>query len=167
MGDLFQFTFAGSNLIMIKLKKVRVKKLKITLQAQPTKNSCGQTAIAMLLGVPVKEIVELLGHDKKTYAKDQCMILNHYGVKYKDRKKVDNRKKYELPSLCLIRINKHGRRVGHLLLYYNGIFYDSMHGGRTFKRTELVDYYPKWRIDFYFEIISLPKEKVDDAVAGI
>lgn len=140
--------------------------MRIKLQTQPTKNSCGQTSIAMALGIDATEVIKAAGHGNRTKTSDQIRLLREFGAECPDRAaKVDNRRKYTLPVLCLLRIHRPGRRRGHLILYYDGMLYDPWYG-RSFRLGALKDEgnYPGYRIDTYIEITKLPQR--EEALAG-
>lgn len=139
--------------------------MEIQLLGQPNETSCGQTVMAMALGVPVEEVIKLLGHSKATYALDWEKVLLHYGYEPTKIVKVDNRKRYTIPDMSNVRINRPGRLMGHALLYNHGLFYDPSKGGRVFSLNQFKEYYPKWRIDGYRPIRK--KVMVEEGVAGI
>ncbi len=45
---------------------------------QPTDTTCGQTCVAMLAGVTVDEVCEVMGKKGKTHRKDLARALNHF-----------------------------------------------------------------------------------------
>lgn len=112
----------------------------ITQQLQPTPNSCGQTCVAMLLGMPVAEVLALIPDSGQGTTSGQIavhLILLGWRVV----KPVRFRR--SLPALCLARIVWPGpgsaRRRGHWVLFAEGRCFDPAdahqwawvaHGGR-------------------------------------
>ncbi|AYP68191.1 hypothetical protein PQE75_gp059 [Bacillus phage vB_BcoS-136] len=127
---------------------------------QPTKNTCGQTTIAMLCGITPQESIEVFGHNRSSRYKDYVRVLNQLGVSHGEIKKVDNRKKYDLPRKAIVRMNKTGNKNGHLIAYCDGVFYDPWYG-IFHSKEELLEYWNvrkryggKWRIDWFIEIFE-------------
>lgn len=143
------------------------------LQQPPRSYVCGQTSVAMIAGITAEESYKLFGHQKATYFTEHIKVLTNLGFEVEKFKKVDNRKKYTLPDLCLVRIGKSGRRMGHMVAYNKGKFYDPAKGIFNSKE-DLLKRYPKWRIEYYLEIqgkntnnvVELPKRQQLKQVAG-
>lgn len=136
---------------------------KITYIKQPTNRTCGQTTIAMIAGINVQESIKLFGHDKSSYIRDYKRVLGQLGFKYSNPNKVDGRRKLNLPKMAIVRMQKVGRKTGHLFAYHNGVFYDPLYGIFN-SREALLDRYNsttrgRWRIDWYMEVS-------EDKVAG-
>lgn len=113
---------------------------------------CGQSSIAMVLGITLDESVKLFGHKRSTYFKEYRKILNDFNVQTDSYRKVDNRRKYKLPSKALVRIEKIGRRMGHVVVHLDGKFYDP--AGKVYNsKDEMLDDYSsgsyKWRLRGY------------------
>lgn len=93
----------------------------ITLQKQPTDMSCGQTCVAMIVGIPARDIL-LKRPDKKngTTVQDLIKLLRGYGF----------RTDYELTlgppltktAICRMKIPR--KSVGHWIVYHEGLFFD-------------------------------------------
>jgi hypothetical protein len=132
---------------------------------------CGQSTIAMVAGITLDESVKLFGHGTKSYYRDYTRVLNELGVTFAQWKKVDNRKKYDLPRFAIVRLQYVGRRTGHLIAYKDGKFYDPARGIFNSKE-ELMESYNaniygrsgKARIDWYMEILG--REPKQSMVAG-
>lgn len=109
---------------------------------QPTAYLCGQACVAMLAGVSVDEVIEVMQNDKGTGKKDIERALNHYGIgQAKTMTKADNNS--VLPKVCILKVLL--PKYGHWILYYDGKYYDPEFG--------LMDkLYEKARIQFYLEI---------------
>ena len=97
---------------------------------EPTGYLCGQSCIAMLAGVTVDEIIDVIKTNKGTSKQDLKKALNYYGIQYAPTStRFDEN--IALPDLCVLRmmVNKsNGEEYGHWGLYYNGIYYDPEFG---------------------------------------
>lgn len=133
----------------------------------------------MILGISPEESIKLYGHDNATYHKEHVQVLRSLGYDVNDKfTKVDNRKRYTLPDVCLVRVSRAGRNTGHMIVHYKGRFYDPSPlkntSGVYNSKEELFATYPaKWRIEYYLEVKRRIKparvESQDDnlqAVAG-
>lgn len=47
---------------------------------QPTEYLCGQACVAMLAGVSVDEVIDVIQNDKGTGKKELALALRHFGV---------------------------------------------------------------------------------------
>lgn len=129
---------------------------------QPTNSKvCGQTCIAMVLGISLEEAIKLYGHRKATSFNDHKVILERFGYTLGEFIKIDNRKGFDLPDLCLVRIVKANNKVGHFIIHDNGKFYDPSRGVFDSKEDLLWKYnhyhngeekHRKWKFDYYTEI---------------
>lgn len=127
----------------------------LLLQQPKGSQVCGQTSVAMITGIAVEKIIDLYGHSKKTYFSEHVKNLRKLGYQVDDKfTKVDNRKKYTLPDVCLVRMGKSGRRTGHLIVHYYGKFYDPAYGNVIQSIEELKGLYGNWRIEYYLEVGS-------------
>lgn len=117
--------------------------------------TCGQCSVAMITGKPLEEIIEKYGHDSTSNIKDAKRVLHEYGYKTGETVVVDNRKKYKIPQLSFVRIERVGRKNGHFVVHFDGKFYDSCEGVFN-SRKEFVDFYKKrkWRIRQYVEVTN-------------
>ncbi len=79
----------------------------------------------MLTGVPVDEVIKVIGTDKGTNKQDLKKALDYYGIRYASKST-----KYDLniplPDLCIIRMKPPD--YGHWGIYYNGVYYDPEFG---------------------------------------
>jgi len=81
---------------------------------------CGQSAVAMLAGVPLDEVVNLMG--------SQCSLgkvveaLDYYGIAHSDKMVYRLKEDTKLPKCCIINTK------GHLMVYFDGKYYDSSIG---------------------------------------
>lgn len=116
---------------------------------------CGQSSVAMVLGITLDESIKLFGHKKATRFKEYKKILNDFNVRTDSYKTVDNRRKYKLPNKALVRIEKVGRRMGHVVVHVDGKFYDPMGKVYNSKDEMLEDYSNrgyKWRLRGYMAL---------------
>jgi hypothetical protein len=98
---------------------------------QPTRQTCGQTCVAMLAGVTVEEAIFAVGHQSPTTADDLRRGLEFYGI----RSKLPARHGIvwlEAPSL----------RTGHWIVRYGGCYIDP-DDGKVYLRRE----YERWAIN--------------------
>lgn len=93
---------------------------------QPTNGSCGQTCIAMLAGISVDEVVKIMKSTKWQASISKVLeTLDYFGFSYK-KPVYTHGKKVKFPKCCII--NTRGCEKNHLLVYYDGIFYDPTTG---------------------------------------
>ena len=88
---------------------------------QPTPRSCGQTCLAMLLGVPVGDVFVKLVKSRGTTGRQLRRFLVERG------RNVGEEQRYVgwLPAVALVRIEWPGPRArGHWIVRSNGRFYD-------------------------------------------
>jgi hypothetical protein len=118
----------------------------------------------MLTGISIWKSIDLFGHMKSSNQSDYRRVLDKLGVEYGKWSKVDNRKKWDFPKKCMIRIQYGVRRTGHLVAYYNGKIYDPLYGVYDSVEEFINDYnnnrsYSKVRIDGYMEVFELDTVK--------
>lgn len=114
---------------------------KPTYIKEPTPLQCGQAVLAMLAGVGVDEIIELLNNERETTLKEMFRSLDNYNISYiKERKEVKN--KTELPKIAVLSLET--PRCWHWSLYFDGVFYDPEHG--------IMNDFPECRRKYYWEI---------------
>lgn len=89
------------------------------LQQPGTSRTCGHHCLAMILDVPVQTIIEHIGHEKGTWAKDLIKVLHDYG--YNAHYSAFRNEKY-LTNICILGIK--WKKGGHWHVYNNGIIYD-------------------------------------------
>ena len=131
---------------------------------------CGQSCLAMILGVSLERAIEILGHAKKggsTFSEHRKVLIEQ-GYKLGEVTKVDNRKKHELPDFAYVRIAFGSRRTGHAVLHYKGKFYDP--GKQVFdSKEEMLSTYKhvKGKIQYYFEIIEEESNVIEDVSENV
>lgn len=89
-------------------------------QAQPTDRSCGQTCVAMILGLRAAEVVELVG-DRATWPRDLATYLAARGCAVGERLVRLYGAVPPVP-LAILRVvwEERGRRVGHWVVWCEG-----------------------------------------------
>lgn len=96
----------------------------IELIKQPNDGLCGQTVVAMLAGVTIADVIEVM--DCKEWQGTMGRVIsaiNYYGIDHSDIiYYTQGATEVELPKCCIM-MEKMGR-FSHYLLHYNGKFYD-------------------------------------------
>ncbi len=110
---------------------------------EPNPLACGQAVLAMLAGVTVQEIIDLVKTDRETKLRDMFLCLEHYGIKYCSMR-VSVQKKEQLPEICILSLET--PKCWHWSLYFKGTFYDPEYG-------VLEDFPPSAR-RYYFKILK-------------
>lgn len=108
---------------------------------EPTSLQCGQAVLAMLAGVSVSEIINLLNNERETTLKDMFYTLEYYNISFiKERKEAKD--KTELPKIAILSLET--PRCWHWSLYFDGVFYDPEHG--------IMNDFPDCDRKYYWEI---------------
>lgn len=95
----------------------------IVHRIQPTPRSCGQTCLAMLLGVPVSDVFVRLVRTRGTTGRQLRRVLAAYNVRTSDELRYTG----WLPPVALVRIEwPVVPRRGHWIVRANGRFYDPL-----------------------------------------
>lgn len=112
---------------------------------QPSNGYCGQTCIAMLVGVTLDEVINVM-HSRKWQASLSKIIetLDYYGLSHADKFIYTKGKMVDFPKCCIINVREEPKN--HLMIYYNGTYYDPAFG-------ILKDYHSKMIIS-YMEIFT-------------
>lgn len=103
----------------------------IELLIQPKcSNQCSQHAVAMYSKRSLNEVFKAFGTDRATNLNILISALDKLEIENKGILKVDNRKKKMIQNFGngFIRIQYGQRKMGHLMLYFNGKIYDSSNG---------------------------------------
>ncbi|MTI47137.1 DUF1905 domain-containing protein [Sporosalibacterium faouarense] len=110
---------------------------------QPQDGMCGQTCVAMLAGITVEEVVKVM-NARKWQASISKVIetLDYYGISHSSKMVYGKTRFENLPKCCIL--NVHLERCNHLLLFYNGKYYDPSLG--------VLEEYDKEKIIGYLEI---------------
>lgn len=98
----------------------------ISYLKQPEDGECGQTCLAMLAGISVEEVIKIMKSTKWQASISKVLeTLDYFGFSYKKPVYTHGRKP-EFPKCCII--NSRGTEKSHLLVYFDGIFYDPTYG---------------------------------------
>lgn len=85
---------------------------------------CGQSCVAMLAGVNVQEVIEVMGCGEWQASMGHVIsALNYYGIDHTDIIVYNEGREVTLPKCCIM-MEKMGRFC-HYLIHYDGKFYDS------------------------------------------
>lgn len=106
---------------------------------QPTRTSCGQTAVAMALGVPVEKVIETVGHATYTKSEDRARAAQKLGGSVGPRVLFTGMENLPPMALLIVALRRRDsrsptgfgrgiRRAGHCVLWADGKFYDPTHG---------------------------------------
>lgn len=107
---------------------------------QPNDGLCGQTVVAMLAGVTIAEVVEVMNCREWQGTMGRVIsALNYYGIGHSDIIYYTEGAEVELPKCCIM-MEKMGRFC-HYLLHYNDKFYDPTLGLlETYDMSKLLGY---------------------------
>jgi len=99
----------------------------INVIIQPKPNMCGQTSVAMIVGVTVEDVVNVM-HARGGQSSMSKVIetLDYYGIKHAEKIAYLAKENNTLPNLCILIV-----KVGegsHFLVYYNGKYFDPSQG---------------------------------------
>ena len=97
------------------------------LQHQPNKLTCGQTAVAIASGVPVRKAIAIFGHDHDTRTYEVKIALKKLGLKCDTRRRRVSKLR-SLPPFCLIFLRSNLVRWGHWAVHYEGKILDPWYG---------------------------------------
>lgn len=92
---------------------------------EPNPLACGQAVLAMLTGLDVREIFNLVNTEKETTLKDMKVALSALGISFKENR-VEVRDKMDLPRVALLSLET--PKCWHWSLFFDGIFYDPEYG---------------------------------------
>lgn len=93
---------------------------------QPANGSCGQTCLAMLAGISVDEVIKIMRTTKWQASISKVLeTLDYFGFTYKNPVYIHGNK-VTFPKCCII--NTRDGEKSHLLIFYNGVFYDPTSG---------------------------------------
>ena len=98
----------------------------ITYIEQPTEYLCGQSVVAMLAGVSVDEVIDIMQTDQGTSTPEIRDALKWYGLKTATKTRLKYNPGTALPDCCILSVLLPG--YGHWSLYYNGKYYDPEFG---------------------------------------
>ena len=100
----------------------------ITRQQQPSKNSCGQTCIAMLLGIPAVDVIAEISDARGTIARQLADYLNARGYRVTSRcMRYVSQGSLGETALCRVRWGDDPKnRRAHWVLWADGKFWDPL-----------------------------------------
>lgn len=110
---------------------------------EPNPLACGQAVLAMLSGLKVNEIFDLVKTEKETTLKDMKMGLETLEISFKDTR-VEVTEKSELPRVAVLSLET--PKCWHWSLYFEGVFYDPEYG--------VLDDFPPSNRRYYWEIVG-------------
>lgn len=90
----------------------------------PKAGYCGQTCIAMLTGLSVDEVIDIM--QAKAW---QCSFsklletLDYFGILHDGKITYTKGKEFMLPECCILNVKD--EKINHLALYYKGKYYDT------------------------------------------
>lgn len=90
---------------------------------------CGQTCIAMLAGLPLDKVVNIVG-PRGTTVQHLATALERLGFETSGRLKFAN-VDVDLPSICIAQVKYPQRRSWHWVLFVDGCAYDPSQTPRT------------------------------------
>lgn len=111
----------------------------ISYLKQRSNGYCGQTCLAMLAGISVDEVIKIAKSTKWQASISKVLeTLDYFGFSYS--KPVYTRgQKVEFPKCCII--NVRGTEKSHLLVYFDGIFYDPTSGvTKDYRHANIISY---------------------------
>ena len=115
----------------------------IELIKQPNDGLCGQAVVAMLAGVSIQEVMDVMEcREWQGTMGRMISALNYYGIDHSEIIYYTERPDGQIPECCII-MEKLGR-FSHYLIHYKGKFYDPTLG--------LLDEYDKSKLLGYLEI---------------
>ena len=90
---------------------------------QPVDGLCSQTCIAMLAGVSIDEVMDIMGlREWQAKMVEMISALNYYGIEHSDTVVFTKGRDITLPKCCIM-MEKMGLYC-HYLVHYDGMFYD-------------------------------------------
>ena len=93
---------------------------------QPQNGCCGQTCLAMLADISVDEVIDIMKSSKWQASMSKVIeTLDYFGFLHK-KPIYTNGKKFDLPNCCIL--NVRGEKKSHLMIYYDGKYYDPTSG---------------------------------------
>ncbi|MBR6502976.1 MAG: hypothetical protein IKT42_05980 [Clostridia bacterium] len=110
---------------------------------EPNPLACGQAVLAMLSGMDVKDIFELVKTEKETTLKDMKNALKALEIEFKENR-VEVSKKSELPRVAMLSLET--PKCWHWSLFFDGTFYDPEYG--------VLDDFPPSNRRYFWEIVG-------------
>ncbi len=89
--------------------------------------TCGQTSVAMAVGISLEESILVFGHTHGTYTRDLVKVLRHFDLAPAERLRVMHRRR-EAPRRSILHMgipNRTKKRADlHWMLFWDGQIYD-------------------------------------------
>ncbi len=99
----------------------------ITLVLQPDEGLCGQACVAMLTGLSINEVIQVMNCRKWQASLSKVIeTLDYYGIQHASKFTYTKGKQADLGTCSLI--SAKGTPKNHLLIYFKGQFYDPVYG---------------------------------------
>lgn len=114
------------------------------LLSQPTKNTCGQTCVAMLAEKGFFESCHAVGHMKATRTREIVKALRKLGCTVEDHLTVLHGKELPKKGKYLVKLRYPGWK-SHWVVLHNGDIYDPAHGMNP-------KMHPGWRYTSYLKV---------------
>ena len=92
---------------------------------EPNPLACGQAVLAMLSGLDVKVIFDLVKTEKETTLKDMKDALKALEISFKEQR-VEVKNKTDLPRVAILSLET--PKCWHWSLFFDGMFYDPEYG---------------------------------------
>lgn len=89
---------------------------KIDLVTQTKKGLCGQVVVAMLSGVSLEEVINLMGSQSSMSKVREA--LDYFGISHSSKMVYRLKENAKLPKCCIINTK------GHLMVFYEGKYFD-------------------------------------------
>lgn len=90
----------------------------------PKDGYCGQMCIAMLTGLSVDEIIDIMQSRAWQCSFSKLLeALDYFGISYDDKFTYTKGRNVVLPECCIVNVKS--EHISHLALYYKGEYYDS------------------------------------------
>lgn len=122
----------------------------IELVKQPEEGLCGQACMAMLTRLPIDDIITIMDAKKWQASLSKVIETLDY-FKFTHAEKMIYKKEAfnQLPNLCLLNVKspRQNAQYSHLLIYFNGKYYDPASGIHT--------HYDSIQIISYLELFNV------------
>lgn len=113
---------------------------------EPNSLACGQAVLAMLSGIDVNEIFDLVGTDRETTLSDMKNALKNLDIGFNNNR-IQIKDKSQLPKVALLSLET--PMCWHWSLFFEGRFYDPQYG--------VLEDFPPSNRRYYWEIYELKK----------
>ena len=111
---------------------------------EPTDLQCGQAVLAMLTGIDVGKVAEILGNDRETKLSEMKDFLMANGILLAGTR-CEARSAEDLPEIALLSLET--PRCWHWSLFAHGTFYDPEHG--------VMQDFPECARKYYWEVKNI------------